>query len=111
MDTTEYEAAFQIIMLAGNSRSGSMLAIGSARKGDFEEARAHLVQADEDLRAAHEAQTELITEEARGNQVPVNIILVHSQDHLTGAILIRDLADEFIHLYRELRSNADPARS
>jgi PTS system cellobiose-specific IIA component len=104
METTEYDSAFQIITLAGNSKSSSMLAIASARRGEFDEAKAHLALADDDLRAAHEAQTELITEEARGNRVPVNIILVHSQDHLTGAILMRDLADEFVSLYRELRS-------
>jgi PTS system cellobiose-specific IIA component len=105
METTDYDVAFKIIMFAGNSKSSSMLAIAAARQGNSEEAKTHLDQADQDLKAAHEAQTELITEEARGNAVPVNIILVHSQDHLTGALLMRDLADEFIQLYLQLHAN------
>lgn len=100
MDTSEYDDAFKIISFSGNSKSSSMLAITAAREADFGKAGEHLAEADKDLHAAHVAQTELITEEARGNKVPVNIILVHSQDHLTGAILMRDLAEEFINLYK-----------
>lgn len=102
METTGYDEAFKIITFAGNSRSSSMLAIAAARGGNFEESRKHLAQADDDLRAAHVAQTDLITEEARGNSVPVNIILVHAQDHLAGALLLRDLAEEFLNLYRRI---------
>mgnify|MGYP003622861569 CR=1 FL=1 len=73
--------------------------IREAREGNIEEARKLLVLADEDLHSAHRAQTQLLTQEARGNAVAVNVILVHAQDHLTGAMLIRDLAEEFIELY------------
>lgn len=103
MDTSEYDDAFKIISFAGNSKSSSMLAIAAAREAEFDKASEHLAEADKDLHAAHVAQTELITEEARGNKVPVNIILIHSQDHLTGAILMRDLAEEFVNLYKLLK--------
>ena len=42
---------------------------------------------------AHEFQTEMITQEASGNIVPVNIILVHSQDHLSMAMTAQDLSE------------------
>jgi PTS system cellobiose-specific IIA component len=104
VETTDYDEAFKIITLAGNSRSSSILAIAAAREGHHEQAVQHLAQADNDLKGAHAAQTELITNEARGNHVPVNIILVHSQDHLTGAMLLPDLAGEFVTLYRTLHA-------
>lgn len=94
-----YEDAFKLIAAAGNAKSQAMMAIRAARDGNIEEARALLVTADKDLHTAHRAQTELLTEEARGNGIAVNVILVHAQDHLTSAMLIRDLAEEFIELY------------
>ena len=94
-----YEDAFKLIAAAGNAKSQAMMAIREAREGNIEEARKLLVLADEDLHSAHRAQTQLLTQEARGKAVAVNVILVHAQDHLTGAMLIRDLAEEFIELY------------
>lgn len=104
MNPNDYDQAFQMISLAGSAKSHAMMAIANAREGQFDEAREELAQADEDFKACHASQTQMITQEARGNRVEVNIILVHAQDHLTGAMLMRDIADEFINLYQELRS-------
>lgn len=101
-DPADYEAAFKIISSAGNAKSEAMLAIRAAREGDFDEAQACLKRSDEQLHDAHVQQTDLITAEARGQAVPVNVILIHAQDHLTGALLTRDLAEEFVHLHQQL---------
>lgn len=106
MNPEDYEGAFMMISYAGNAKSNGMLAIRAARGGDFDKARELLAEADSDLHSAHVTQTEMLTEEARGNAVKVNIILVHAQDHLTGAMLVRDLAEEFIHLYQRLLTPA-----
>ncbi|MFT3876060.1 MAG: PTS lactose/cellobiose transporter subunit IIA [Propioniciclava sp.] len=106
MDPKDYEGAFQLIAMAGNAKSRAMMAIREAREGNLEEAKKLLVEADEDLHAAHGSQTKMLTQEARGNAVPVNIILVHAQDHLTGAMLVRDLADEFIEIHAALAAKA-----
>ena len=102
MDPADYEVAFKIISVAGNAKSLAMMAIREAREGDVEAARARLVEADTYLHEAHGAQTQMLTQEARGNAVKVNIILVHAQDHLTGAMLVRDLAEEFIEIHAKL---------
>ncbi|MBK8461244.1 MAG: PTS lactose/cellobiose transporter subunit IIA [Micropruina sp.] len=106
MNPEDYESAFTMISYAGNAKSNAMLAIRTAREGDLPKSRELLAEADRDLHSAHVTQTEMLTEEARGNPVKVNIILVHAQDHLTGAMLVRDLADEFVHLYERLMSPA-----
>lgn len=106
MNPEEYEGAFMMIAHAGNAKSNGMLAIRAAREGNLTSARELLAEADKDLHSAHVTQTEMLTEEARGNAVKVNIILVHAQDHLTGAMLVRDLAEEFIHLYQRLLTPA-----
>lgn len=106
MNPEDYEVAFTIISVAGNAKSSSMIAIREAREGNIEKARDLLKEADELLNEAHRSQTTLLTQEARGDSVAVNIILVHAQDHLTGAMIIRDLADEFIEIYTRLGSQA-----
>lgn len=102
MNPRDYEIAFQIIGFAGNARSSAMMAIRAAREGDFAEAKKLLEDADRDLHEAHGVQSRMLTQEARGDAVPVTIILVHAQDHLAGALLVRDLADEVIEIHKTL---------
>lgn len=106
MNPADYDVAFKIISFAGNAKSSAMMAIRESREGNPAEAQRLLAEADQDLHSAHGVQTELLTQEARGNAVPVNIILVHAQDHLTGAMLVRDLADEFVKLHEVVAAGA-----
>lgn len=96
----KYQVAFDLIMKAGNAKSTAMMAIEAARDFDFEEADKLLAQAETEMRQAHQAQIDLIQQEAQGNPVDVNIILVHAQDHMTMAIMAKDNAEEFVNLYK-----------
>lgn len=44
----------------------------------------------------------LVSDEVRGDRVPVNVVLVHTHDHLTSAIVVRDLAGGIVELHRRL---------
>lgn len=102
MDEKEYMVAFELVATAGNSKSYSMMAIQAAREGRFEDAEEQMAEAEKELQKAHQSQTDMLQQEARGDKVPLNIILVHAQDHLTMALLMRDIAKEFIEVYRRL---------
>ena len=95
-----YEMAFGLILNAGNSKSKSLMAIETAREFEFEEAENLVAEAEKDLRAAHQTQTDLIQSEAGGEKMELNLIMVHAQDHLTTAMIMIDQANEFINLYR-----------
>jgi len=95
----DYTVAFTLITHAGSSRSNSMGALQAARKGEYAEAHELLEAAENDLREAHGAQTALVQQEAGGTPVPLNVILVHAQDHLTSAIIVRELAEEILYMY------------
>lgn len=97
-----YETAFTLILNAGNSKSKSLMAIEEARDFNFEEAENLIKEAREDLKAAHQTQTELIQGEARGEKSELSLILVHAQDHLTTAMIMIDQAEEFLNIYRLL---------
>ncbi len=96
----KYQVAFELIMNAGNARASAMLAIEAARQYDFEKAAEELEKAKKEMALAHHAQTALIQQEAQGNSVDVNIILVHAQDHMTMAMMAIDNAKEFMNLYQ-----------
>lgn len=98
----DYAVAFELIAQAGDARSSAMLALRAARNGDQAEAHRLLAAAELSLGEAHQRQTNLVQSEARGDRVPVNIILVHAQDHLTSAMTVRDLAEELVHVYERL---------
>jgi len=100
MEEDNYAAAFQLIAFAGESKSHSMIAIDAAEEGDFEKAEKYLEEAENELTQAHRLQLQMIKEEAAGNHVEVNIILIHAQDHLTMAMLTKERAEEAIRLYK-----------
>lgn len=107
MDEAKYDIAFQLIASAGNARSAALMAIDAAREFDFTEAEARMKEAEKEMHEAHRTQTEMIQQEASGNPVEVNIILVHAQDHLTMAIETTKHAEEFIHLYKNMKKIMD----
>lgn len=102
MREEDYKVPFKVIAYAGDSKSQSEKALRAAREGDFEEAKKFLEEAEKGVIQAHQCQTSLVTEEANGNPVPVNIITVHSQDHLTMALIMSEIADDFINLYQRV---------
>ena len=91
--------SFGIVASAGQARSLAMEAIKTAREGNIEEARKLLAQSREVGLGAHDEQTKLLSREAGGEHVPVDVLLVHSQDHLMTSMLCQDLAEEIINLY------------
>lgn len=98
-DTSMEMISFGIVAAAGQARSMAMEAIKTAREGDIAKARELLEGSREAGLAAHDEQTKLLSREAGGDHVPVDILLVHSQDHLMTAMLCQDLAEEIINLY------------
>ena len=105
MDETKYAKAFELIMNAGNAKSLALMAVESAREFDFEEAQKQLKESQQEFHLAHQAQSDMIQDEANGNPVELNIVLV--QDHLTMATMAQDNAQEFINLYRLVKELQD----
>lgn len=95
--------SFALIADAGEAKSLAFMALADAKKGDFESSDANMKQSDEAYLRAHNRQTELLVKEANGEHTPVNVMLVHAQDHLMTSNLARELIRELIELYR-LRS-------
>ncbi|CAM3272193.1 PTS lactose/cellobiose transporter subunit IIA [Vagococcus fessus] len=94
--------AFQIIAKAGDAFSKQMEAISLAGDNQFEKAEELLESAKEDLNAAHQVQTDILTAEAQGTPMETTPIIVHAQDHLTKAMMGDFFVREQIKLYKRI---------
>ena len=92
--------SFGIIAHAGDARSYAFGALEAAKAGNFEEAEALLKQSNDAAVEAHHMQTELLVNEANGNKTPVDVLLVHAQDHLMTSMLAVELIKELITVYK-----------
>jgi PTS system cellobiose-specific IIA component len=96
------ELAMSLIAGAGDARYHAMEAINIAKEGNFAGAREELDLARESMVEVHDIQTNLIREEMSGKSEEVSLLMVHAQDHLTQAMMFRELAGHFIDLYETI---------
>lgn len=102
--------AFNIILHAGESKNDSFQAMESGRHGNFEEAEELLKKAGEELNEAHQAQTDLLVSEAKGEKTDITAIFVHAQDHLSMAIFAKDMATEYIEGFKLINEKLGETR-
>ncbi|MDK7302802.1 MULTISPECIES: PTS lactose/cellobiose transporter subunit IIA [Aerococcus] len=102
MKQDQMETVMGIIVNAGNAKSETMEALKLIKEKEFVQARKKLNKANESLILAHKKQTELLTLEAQGTSVDVDLITIHSQDHLMNAITNYDLVKELIEIFEAL---------
>lgn len=102
MNQEQLQEIMGLIIYAGNAKSDAMEAIQAAKKGEFELAEEKIKLAEESLVQAHQAQTKLLTAEANGEEFKVNLLTIHSQDHLMTSITFTDLAKEVIEVYKRV---------
>ena len=91
---------FEIISTGGTAKGLAYEALAAAENGDFEEAEKLLKEADEALNQAHKVQTDIIQAEARGENTEVSVLFVHAQDHLMTTILLKDIINNLLDIYR-----------
>jgi len=103
MDFNNMESTvMELIINAGESRSCAMQALFEAKKGHWDESEGLLKQSKEAAKLAHDVQTQLIGADEGEGKLPINLIMVHAQDHIMTAMLARDLVVELIDVYKKL---------
>ena len=96
------QVAMVLIANSGDARSKFMEAIALAKDRYFDQAQDKFDEGKASLRLAHQAQTDILTQEAGGERVALSLLLLHAQDHLMNAMTVRDFAQELIDLYQRL---------
>lgn len=91
--------AMTIIAHSGDARTYAFQALEKAREGEFDQAHLLIDRSDEEGKKAHHTQTQLLVAEANGEKPEINILLIHSQDHLMTSMLAQELIREMILMY------------
>lgn len=91
---------FEIVAYSGDARSKLLLALEKAKSRKFKHCQTLINEANECLNDAHRAQTQLLQMEARGEGFDIGFITVHAQDHLMTSILLKDIIQNLIDIYR-----------
>lgn len=91
---------FEIVAYSGDARSKLLLAVEKAKQKDFTECDKLISEANDCLNDAHKSQTELLQLEARGENIDIGFITVHAQDHLMTTILLKDIINNLLDIYR-----------
>lgn len=99
-NTASEMISMTIIANSGDARSFAFKALDEAKSGNFEEADKLMKESNVAANLAHKAQTELLFAEANGNKQDINVLMIHSQDHLMTSMLAAELINEIIILYK-----------
>ncbi|MGF1703116.1 PTS lactose/cellobiose transporter subunit IIA [Photobacterium makurazakiensis] len=94
----------ELIINAGESKSSAMDALRAAKAGDWTKVDDCLERSAAASKRAHDVQTQLIGLDEGEGKVPVNLIMVHAQDHIMTAMLAKDLIAELIDIHRALQT-------
>ena len=92
---------FEIVAYAGDARSNLLQALKEAKRGEFDNVDNLIEKANELILQAHKAQTEMLSKESAGEDVELGFIMVHGQDHLMTTILLKDIIENLIDIYRK----------
>lgn len=95
---------FEIISYSGGARSCFIEAMVAAKKSDFEAARKLISEGEEACSQAHKVHSSLIQEEAAGICKEISLMLIHAEDQLMSAEVIRIMAEEIINLHTKLQN-------
>ncbi|AKX34314.1 PTS system, lactose-specific IIA component [Spiroplasma litorale] len=91
----------ELVAYAGEARSYILEALDEAKNNNFDKVDDLLKEATDLINQAHRAQADMLFDEAKGNYSDVTITMVHGQDHLMTTILLKDIADHLIALWKK----------
>ena len=94
--------SFDIILHSGNAITMLLEAFELMHEGEFLEAEKKLDDANNELMEAHKAQTSLLQDYVNGEEIVMEVIIVHAEDHLMTTMVLREMAVEMLHVYREM---------
>ena len=96
--------AFEMISKVGMAKSNYIMAIEEAKQGKYDEAAALIKEGQKWHAEASHAHLDLVQAEAKGEDLPFSLILMHAEDQMLSNETIKILAETTIDLYKEIDS-------
>ena len=95
--------SFQIISCVGTAKSSYIEAARKAQEYEFDKAEELIKEGDAIYIKGHEAHASLIQQEARGESVAVNMLLMHAGDQLMAAENFKAFAQQQIVIFKKFQ--------
>lgn len=96
------QICFEMIAANGSARSYFLEALMAAKEKNYEQADALMEEGEKMLSEGHHAHGGLLSREASGDKVQVDLLLVHAEDQMMAAETFRIMAKEFIEIHKKL---------
>jgi len=90
--------SFEMISNAGQARNIIYDAFDLIRDREYQEAEDRIKQAEALILKAHEFHVNMVSEEAKGNKVPIDLLLVHAMNILLVAESERDMSKKIMEI-------------
>ncbi len=104
------QIGFEIVALAGDARSLYLECLNDLKSSDaktlatvIKTCHSKMKEAEDLLNECHVKQTDMLQDEARGNDQDFSYLMVHAQDHLMTTILLKEMLETFIDLYEKIK--------
>ena len=95
--------SFQMISYNGSARSFFIEAITAAKKRDFKHAEVLIEEGNKQFIEGHHVHAQLIQQEASGTKTDINLLLIHAEDQMMSAELIKIVALELIDVHKKMQ--------
>ena len=92
----------QMILHSGNARTNAYEAIDCVKEKSFERANELLKNAKDELIISQKTHAELLRQMANAENVEMNLLLVHAEDHVSSSEMAVDMANELYMVYEIL---------
>lgn len=75
----------------------------AAKEGDFERAEQLMAEGEEQFVEGHRVHAQLIQKEASGEATAVNLLLIHAEDQMMSAEVLKIIAAELIDIHKRIQ--------
>ena len=93
------QICFTIISTANMAKSSYLDALSAIKMGQFATAKVKLKEGDNALREAHKTHMHIISQEASGFKIDFSLLLMHAEDQISTAEIIKILVEELCDFY------------
>lgn len=98
MNLENAQTAMKIILHAGDARLKVSEALKALKSFDIDKSKKLLSEANEDIVAAHKAQTEALQAESNGDEIEYSILFSHAQDTCMTVYSELNIAEQLIEV-------------
>lgn len=93
------QKSFQLILHSENARSLAHEALQLIKEEKKEEANNKMKEAKKELLEAQKLHAQMLRDMANSEEIKVDLLLIHAEDHVSGSQNCLDMAAEVIAIY------------